>query len=111
MMFWRGLMLPPTTTPSIPTKPGKSGEDGCAVPHSHYFITKSPKEPLSCEQVQPRDTLEAEIRAFQSEGFADSVAAVGAGIEGDMSLLRRLHTLVEHRPRRRQRQRDRSRGD
>ena len=60
---------------------------------------------------QPRDALEAEIRAFQSEGFADSIAAVGAGIEGDMSLLRGLHSLVEGRSRSPWRQRDRGHGD
>jgi hypothetical protein len=60
---------------------------------------------------QPHDALEAEIRAFQTEGFADSIAAVGAGIEGDMSLLRRLHSLVERRSRGVRRQRDRGRGD
>lgn len=60
---------------------------------------------------QPRDALEAEIRAFQTEGVADSVAAVGAGIEGDMTHLRRLHTLVEGHSRSPRRQRDRSHGD
>jgi hypothetical protein len=48
-------------------------------------------------RAQPHDVLEIEMRAYQAEGVADAIAAVGAGIEGDMHALRAVHELVERR--------------